>query len=51
MALRRAVVSSSRGSQTKLNSWPFKMLRTCSSPGRGRSASDMAIITSAFTAS
>ena len=49
MAMRRRVVSSSRGSQTKLNKWPLRMLRTWISAGRGRSASDIAMVTSART--
>ena len=44
MASRRSVLSSSRGSQTKANKCPLRMLRTSSSAGRGRSASDIAMV-------
>ena len=46
IAFLRAVVSSSRGNQTKVNNWALRMLRTWTNAGRGRSASDIAIITS-----
>jgi hypothetical protein len=49
IASRRRVVSSSRGSQTKANMLPFRIERTITRVGRGRSASDIAVVTSSRT--